>query len=194
MTPVFAIHGAWSTGDGFTFVRQHIPNIRYFSYDCNHESIRSIVKRAKKELVDMGEPSTVLGHSLGGLIALALHDETNCNSIITMSTPLAGIRIHPLWDDIVSLRLPILRSIEEESDFIARIHDATYTKRIKNFISTYGFNPLVFDKSDGIVTIRSQTGWKPPNASQVFLKCNHFEILHRHEVVNAIIEFTDCTG
>jgi pimeloyl-ACP methyl ester carboxylesterase len=193
---LFVIHGAWSSRQGFKYIEQ---NIRYdnvdqiiqFTYDCSKEPLNKTIERAKKELYDSGVDTIVLGHSLGGLIALSLHDEQHCYKLITLSTPLSGVAIHPMLLSTIAMRAPILMTIERDSRFIQNLQESEYTKNIHSFITTKGFNPLILDKSDGVVTVYSQEQWLPSTAISTQIKCNHFEILQRDEVVAAIDRYSD---
>jgi pimeloyl-ACP methyl ester carboxylesterase len=188
MKNVMLIHGAWSSGSGFNHIEQNIDrDVYYFKYDCNKEKLPDIVDRARKEL---RENTVIVGHSLGGIIALALHDELNCSRIVTLSAPLAGITIHPLWDSFVVARAPILNMIERESYFMKDLRKKKYSKIIHSFITTRGFNPFIIDKSDGIVSIRAQDSWLPPTAFKTYIDCNHFEILQEKEVQYIIDWYT----
>lgn len=195
MRNLFVIHGAWSSRRGFKYIEQ---NIRYddvdqvieFTYDCNNEPLNKIIERAKKELYSSGVETIVLGHSLGGLIALSLHDEKHCHKLITLSTPLSGISIHPMLANTIAMRAPVLMAIAKDSLFIQKLQESEYTKNIHSFITTKGFNPLILDKSDGVVTVRTQEQWLPSTAISSQIKCNHFEILQRDEVVDAIDRYS----
>jgi pimeloyl-ACP methyl ester carboxylesterase len=196
MRNVFVIPGAWSSRRGFKYIEQNI-NYRnidefiMFKYDCDKESLTSIVNRAKRQLSELQKETIVLGHSLGGLIALALHDEINCYKLITLAAPLSGLEVPSLLEKIFALRAPILLAIGNDAPFIKNLHKQVYKKNIHSFITTSGYNPLIFDKSDGIVTIRSQENWLPASAISTYVKCNHFEILQRDEVIAAINRYSE---
>lgn len=192
---LFVIHGAWSSRRGFRYIEQ---NIRYdnideviqFKYDCNKEPLHLIIDRAKNDLYSSGAETIVLGHSLGGLIALSLHDEQYCYRLITLATPLSGVTIPALLASTIAMRAPILLKIANDSPFIQNLQESIFTKNIHSFITTKGYNPLILDKSDGIISIRTQEQWLPSTAITTQVKCNHFEILQRDEVVAAIDRYS----
>lgn len=192
MYNLLVIHGAWATPRSFRFIKQNvnydkIRKVIEFSYDCNVERIDKIVRRVEKILYEEEQETIVVGHSLGGLIALATHDIPQCAKIITLSTPTSGIGIPYLLEII---RVPIIMSVAPHSKFIKALHKALYTKDIVSFISMTGFNPLIFDQSDGVVSVHSQGDWMPASARPIPLDCNHFEILQHEDVVSAIDRFS----
>jgi pimeloyl-ACP methyl ester carboxylesterase len=195
MYNLLVIHGAWSTPRCFKYIEQNISykninEVIQFSYDCNMERLETIVERAKKILHDSAIRTIVVGHSLGGLIGLALHDHPMCSKLITLATPLAGVSIPYLLESAMVMRAPILRSVAPHSAFVKELHSTTYIKPIFSFITTQGYSPFIIDKSDGVITVSSQEQWQPQSAYSMPLKCNHFEILQRDEVIDAIDRFS----
>lgn len=189
------IHGAWSSGRGFSYIEQNIKyktvdEVVTFKYDCNIESLPYIVDRARKVLQNLRKNTVIVGHSLGGVIALALHDEEYCEKIITLAAPVAGITVHPLFDPFVVARAPILRMLDSSSYFMKDLRKTEYTKFIHSFITTKGYNPFIIDKSDGIVSIKAQDAWLPVNAFSSYIECNHFDILQHGDVVYIIDCYT----
>lgn len=184
---LFLIHGAWSGPKCFNYISEHIDvcvdEIVYFKYRTQKEDLSKIVSNAKHRLAELEGEYYILGHSLGGIIALNLINEKNCKAVITLASPLSGIKLNPMFQTFLIYRAPILQDICEGSKFIKNIHKQHYEKPVFTFVSTQGFNPGILEPSDGVVTIASQETWLPSTAVSFHVESNHHEILQSKDVV-----------
>jgi pimeloyl-ACP methyl ester carboxylesterase len=186
---VFLIHGAWSTRNSFNFIEDNLPhNTKTLSYcyDGTTSSLQQIIDGANKALNKETEDCVVIGHSLGGLIAINLHDNEKVSKIITLAAPLSGIEIPVVFKPFVYYNTPLLQQISPQSRFIKQIHDGRYTKSITCCFATRGYNPLINERSDGLITLATQQQWTPPYSLQYDIECNHYEILQNRTVVEII--------
>lgn len=193
---LFLIHGAWSTRKSFNYLVKktlddyNIGKIHCFEYDCQKEPIQNILLRAKSELIQTqsnGLRTIVLGHSLGGLFALKLSRKKGIYKTITVASPLSGLRLPGLVQYFVSFHTPIMKHIHPGSKFMRSIHDKDYSACIIDIIvAANGYNPMIYEKNDGVITISSQTEWIPRNASVTFSDNNHHEILQSAELIRAV--------
>ena len=190
------IHGAWCTKNSFNYITKKIlddhvvGNISYFEYDCNVENISSIIRRAKKHLDNLnsnGLKTIIVGHSMGGLIALRLSQRNGVHKTMTLASPIAGLKFSRILHAFLLYNSPILKDLIPDSNFIKSIHEQNYSKNpVEIYISTSGYNPMIFEDSDGVIPIETQTSWKPDNAKIVKVKTNHSEILQSTKVILAI--------
>ena len=190
---VMLIHGAWSTSQSFNHISRMIDMylesyVRYtilFDYNPFVDNMDKIVDKARKKLDDEAE-TLVIGHSLGGLIALAISDHEKCYRTITLASPLSGIKINRLFQPFIYARAPVLGEIAPCSSFIRNIQKKQYDKRIDCMITTRGYNPLIFEKSDGVITVATQEKWMPQSAVATYEECNHYEILQSDQAFSII--------
>jgi pimeloyl-ACP methyl ester carboxylesterase len=170
-----AIHGAWSGPVSFNYLRGAVKSRWHtLTYDPLSEDMDTIVDRLAS---DIRAPSLLVGHSLGGVIALRLHDHPMVKGIVTVASPLAGLRLN-LIQKIMSLS-GILAEIATDSRCIRSMHAETYTKPVQHLIATVGFNPFIYEPNDGVLPLKSQTGWTC--GPTVDIATNHYEImLHEH--------------
>lgn len=195
---IFFIHGAWCTKNSFNYITdslytskkysKYINDIIYYEYNNSNKSINDIVANARDMLYSIGKDSIIVGHSMGGLIALALEQEDPSRKIITIASPISGLKVPKLTEFFLLFREPSLNDIMYHSSFICGIHKKRYTKPIYNIISTRGFNPFIFEKSDGVISIESQTKWTPHNSKLIEIQSSHHEILQSEELVDIIKE------
>lgn len=184
------IHGAWSGPNSFNYLSDKLQSaanrVTYFRYDVLKDNIATVVQQARTFMKADSGKTVVVGHSLGGLIALALHDMDQCDQIITMASPLAGIKVPSLFQSFLYSRAPILEQVAPHSRFIRETHKRDYSKKVHCVITRVGFNPAILEPSDGVVTIDSQESWLPSTGTRSHTDCNHYEILQSQAVVPII--------
>ena len=197
---IFFIHGAWSSGSSFNYLKSKaldigngVGKIHAFQYDCQIENLNSILLRAEKELNDLqqnGLKTIVVGHSMGGLLALYIsHDNKNVSKTITISAPLSGIKINnPLLKFYLRYVAPVLIKLQPNSPFIQRLHETNYNnKNIDILVTEGGFNfASLNEPSDGTVSVESQLSWTPRNANIIKINANHHEVLQTPELVRRL--------
>lgn len=181
------IHGAWSTKHTFNYIIKKVlddckvGHVSCFEYDCQKENITSIVHRAEKRLKTMsknGLETVIVGHSLGGLISLKLSQHDEVSKTITLSSPLSGLKFNRVLHAYLLYYAPVLKDLLPDSKFIKEMQKADYSKKpIDIVVSLKGFNPLIFEPSDGVVTVESQLKWTPETATVIPMDINHTEIL-----------------
>lgn len=191
---IMFIHGAWSSRNSFNYLSNlleksehpYIKDIIFFEYNPIKEELQFIINRAYKELNKDDTPTMVVGHSLGGLVALHVSDHPNSCHTITLSAPLSGIKIERMFQPFIYSRAPILAEIAPDAPLIRELHLKKYNKRVNCIITTEGYNPALLEKGDGVVTIHSQERWVPENAVMTYLPYNHHEVLQSDQVYSLI--------
>ena len=183
---ILAIHGAFSTPNIFNYVKREIKNKQWNFLDYQHitTDIGDILDLAKQTYTDH-EPMHLIGHSMGGLLALSLSSLPWVKSVTTIATPLGGLELN-LFQAYLS-RSSFLQETSSHSDLVQSIHNKNYKVPIKHIISTHGFNPYMFEPSDGVVTLRSQRAWSAGSVTEIY--ANHAEIMMNPETVTTILNF-----
>jgi len=185
-TQLFLIHGLWSTKNTFNYLERYLYNNIHFQYDSNNTSLTSIVNDAKLQLDSIKTPVVLVGHSMGGLIALSLEDHPMVSQVITVASPLSGIKYNKLVEAYYMFNAPILQDVGRHSIFMRNLHLKNYTKPIHCITATRGFNPMLFEPNDNVLTVESQESWMPENAKTLRIDANHHEIVQTREFVEYV--------
>lgn len=174
------LHGAYSASDSFNFFRvtkDWGPEL-IIEYDANGDLLaitNEIRRRIEKKV---SGPVDIIGHSLGGVIGVAMANQgLPVNKIVTMASPFGGIG--PWWPP---------KTIGSE---LRRVNKFTQTISVPHqfYVSTAGHNPWFVLANDGVVPISSQKAI--PGANYIEIDTNHFEILLNKEVVEKVRNFLD---
>ena len=185
---IISIHGAWSTPLTMKSLELQLPEYNWtqLSYAGINTSIPSVCDAVKSqaEKIDPTQKYHVVGHSLGGLMALYLADYPWVESITTISSPTGGLNY-----DFVQLTISLFtssfpRELTLYSSFIKELQAKDYTnKNVSHVISTSGYNPLYFGTpNDGVITIYSQQRWTV--GPVVNVNASHIESLNHPDTIN----------
>lgn len=183
MEQIFAIHGAWSSPVSFNYLQTKIKaNWQFLIYDHSSETMEEIVDRARREIP---KESIVIGHSLGGIIAMLLHESNSLKKSITLASPLYGLELNLV--QLYFTRSKLIKQITRDSDAIRTMKSISYNKPVLHLIANRGFNPFIYEANDGVLPQRIQTAWSA--GKMVEVNANHYEILQSCETINLIKEF-----
>jgi len=182
------IHGLGASKLSFkSLARQLPPYTSYLEYEPN-ETFDEVFLRGQGMLEDYPEV-TVIGHSLGGILAWHLA-KTHKRIVkgVSIATPFGGF-------SIASLRLPLffipsilpnmLMSLDR-NDWVCR-HPRNMKIDIPwiNFVANKGMTPGY--SNDGVLTTKSQDELKGGEKTLTYvLPYNHYEIPHCDELFNLI--------
>ena len=191
MKNIVYIHGANLSPRSFSFIQSRLPehNILNISYSVNTPLIENtkLIKSAIYQEFD-GNPVSIISHSMGGLIALNLHNGKNIDKIVTMSAPFGGSRFVEVlrW---ICPNYQMFADVKTTSPIIKEIKSTKYTKPILSIVTTAGGNPLIGrgEQNDGTVTVSSQLAAIGPIYEKFDL--NHFEVLMSDQIIGRIDSF-----
>ena len=184
---IIAIHGAFSTPTIYNYLKRELSEFdwNFVDYSNITSNINKLITQILHDYENTKKRYHVVGHSMGGLMALGLAGKPWVASITTIATPLDGLEINLLQNYLS--RSSFLGEISTYSDFLKNIHEKKYTMPIQHIISTQGFNPYIWEPNDGVVTLRSQRGWKSGATHDV--SANHTEIMMTPETVKLLATF-----
>jgi triacylglycerol esterase/lipase EstA (alpha/beta hydrolase family) len=183
MKNIYAIHGAFSSPAIFAFMQEKLKkgfNWHFLDYHAEIQGIVDIVNSSR-----ITTPCHVIGHSMGGLIALGLISNINVLSVTTIACPLGGIEINSMqkWYGKTSF----VNDIVNTGTFIKQIKDIKTTKPVQHLISCVGFNPWIYEPNDGVLTLRSQRAYTLGKTHDI--QANHVEIMMNESVIDILKNF-----
>jgi esterase/lipase len=182
---IIAIHGAFSTPTIFNFLKKELSEFDWtlIDYSSTQTDVNKLIDGIKSQFINSTKQYHIVSHSMGGLIALSLASHPWVKSITTIATPLDGV------DALSSYfgRISFLSEITRYGKFINDIQKSNYMIPIQHIITTEGFNPFTYEKSDGVVTLRSQRGWRAGKTHDV--AANHAEVMLHEKTVELLRNF-----
>lgn len=193
------IHGAWCSRKSFSYLLEYlntrenfhtIKKTAFVEYNCQEMKMDAIIHLAKDQLEYIssnGYSTMIVGHSMGGIVAMKLSQHHLVRNTVTLASPLAGIRFGYLMNAYLQFYAPILGEMTPEAPIIKSIHAQSYDQNpVTMLVANEGFSPFILEANDGVITKASQTSWQPRNANVIEIDANHNEILQSRHTANII--------
>lgn len=187
MIPIWYIHGAHSTRRSFNYLKSQLPEheIRDFEYD-HSGPVSRVVDRLVALLDQQDAPVNLIGHSLGGVIALAASQRSaNAQKVTTMASPFGGSQVASLMRWIAPSQL--LDDIHPHAPLMNAVRRAKLQAPVMSIVTTAGGTSMIAGENDGVVTVESQTCLKGP--VYIRMPVSHSEVLLSEETVELINGF-----
>lgn len=159
--------------------------IDYNSRQPLEDSVQQVLKYIPKK-----ETVTLVGHSLGGVIALLIAGRklADVERVVTISSPVGGSKF-AAWARWVSSGIPLLGDITPNARHIVELRKAKFDMPILSIISTGGALPTSTEPNDSVVSVASQKALTGPKKIEV--NANHFEILMHEKVIEHVKKFVE---
>jgi len=180
---IYAIHGAFSSPRIFNYLQLKLGksyNRHFLDYQNETSGLSDIIRS-----ITPPDSAHVIGHSMGGLIALGLTNQPWVKTVTTVATPLGGVDIN-LIQSYLS-RSEFVKEIASHSDFITKLRKSIAAHPVQHLISTSGFNPFIYEPSDGVITLRSQRSLQLGEVHEI--AANHAEIMLDPETADKLVNF-----
>jgi pimeloyl-ACP methyl ester carboxylesterase len=187
MKTVAYIHGLAGSHRSFNYMLRDLPAhkkicINYASHQPLEKSLEQIVHLLPKVV-----PISIVGHSLGGIIALliACQGIINVERVLTISSPIAGSKAASLlrW---VPGHPAVMSDVMPHSSRIRELLGSSLQIPVTNIISIGGQLGGSLEPNDSVVAISSQKAL--PYGTKIEVKANHFEVLSHERTVQIIRE------
>lgn len=189
MTKTIFIPGAFSTATCFTFIddKLNLSETNTFEYDVN-DGLLYNVQKIKNKIKNLGyseKPINIIGHSMGGLIAVLLyHNDVKINKLISMSAPLGGSKMagYAKW----WTNNQLLHDLSNKSLYNS-IKKMPIECDNKFFVTTKGIKNNFGIENDCVVSVESQKAIPGLNYQEV--PYSHSEVLQSYTVLREIKNF-----
>jgi pimeloyl-ACP methyl ester carboxylesterase len=183
MQNILAIHGAFSSPRIFNFLHNQLSK-KYHWIFLDYRNQTSGLSGIMNSIQNYDNVH-VVGHSMGGLIALGIINQPWVKSITTIATPLGGVDVNLLqsyWT-----RSDFINDIASHGDFIKRLRQMSNQRPVQHILSISGFSPWLYEPNDGVITLRSQRAYA---LGQVYeIDANHAEVMLDPETVKILDKF-----
>lgn len=184
------IHGAGASERSFVWLQNQLPQheARHFSYSIQ-EPVASVIDRLETCIKAETTPVSLIGHSLGGIVAYACANLTPVERIVTLCAPFGGV-MHTEFLAWFSME-PLIHDLRRDSPVLRNVRAIKLGKPHLAIVGNRGL-PFMSSENDGAVTVASQTAL--PNALYTMFALNHFEVLLSDEVIRVITDFLSVGG
>jgi len=182
-TDIFAIHGAFSSPRIFNYLKYKLGRSyrwHFLDYSSETSGLATIINS-----ITPPKSAHVIGHSMGGLIALALANQPWVTSVTTISTPIGGVEINAIQSYLT--RSEFIKDVANHSNFILGFKKLKIQTPTQHLISVNGFNPWLYEPNDGVVTIRSQRALSFGETYDI--SANHAEIMLEDQTAERLLAF-----
>jgi hypothetical protein len=184
MNPIWYIHGASSTARSFNYIKSELPHHEFKDIEYTHDQPVTRTLDALVSALDASPvPVNLIGHSLGGVLAVAASQRSEkVANVVTLASPLGGSQVAALMRWISPSQL--LDDIHPHSTLIKQVKRSPNRCTIMSIVTTGGGISLLSGENDGVVTTESQVAIRGP----IYLRVpvNHFEVLLCRESVELI--------
>lgn len=185
---IWYIHGAYSTSRTFNWIKAQLPEHQAINFDySSYTPVNTVLEQLQDAAAKEDEPFDIVGHSLGGIFATILSQtSTKVRRVVTLSTPFGGSRM-AAWLQFMAPG-SLLEDIQPFSTTLRDIRNYTGPGcPMLSVVTTGGGSPVMLERNDGVVTVRSQRALKGPK--YIERELNHFEVLLDPTTATAITEF-----
>ena len=187
MMKVWYIHGAHATSRSFAWLKLELPYHEYVDIEYSTDNkMLDVVDSIDSRINDDGEEALIIGHSLGGVLGVAVAQRNPLvKRLVTLASPFGGSMVAAMMRFMAPNT--ILDDIYPQSRLMVGIHRAALTIPTLSVITTGGRSPLIAEPNDGVVSVSSQKALYGPR--YVERDVNHFEVLMDLETKRLIEEF-----
>jgi pimeloyl-ACP methyl ester carboxylesterase len=182
---IWFIHGAASSPRSFNWLKANLRphTVVDVSYDSATPLIETI-NYLRDEVGYCTNPPVIIAHSLGGVIAAAVAQTVPVAKIATMGSPFGG----SFAASVMRWFLPtqLMKDIAQQSPVLNALQKNPPEVPILSFVTDSGLT-IMGERTDGVVTVRSQTALYGP--TYITVPINHFEVLMSPEVSSVMNDF-----
>lgn len=175
------IHGAFASSICFNRMRERLPDHNAHNIEYNiDQDLESIILDISAYITKIGRPVSIISHSLGGVIAVAVSNiNPLVSTILTMGTPFGGSKAANImkWFN----HHIMFESICTTSSTLRRIAKTPISCPVTCIVTSKMGNPMFTELNDGVVTVASQMTLK--GAHYIKLSVTHSEVLVMDESI-----------
>lgn len=184
---IWYIHGAHATSRSFAWLKRELPDHEHVDIEyVTDRPMANVLSELHKQLEDDGRRISIVGHSLGGVLAVSLAQRSALvDRIVTMGSPFGGSSLA----SIMCFFAPntVMNEVRPQSKLLTDVRKKELTTPVLSIVTTGGQSPMIPESNDGVVSVVSQKALYGPR--YVERPVNHFEVLLDGETAQLISDF-----
>lgn len=148
-----------------------------------------VLHELHQRLEEEGQEVDIVGHSLGGILAVSLAQRSRLvRRAITLSSPFGGSSLAAIMRFFAPNS--IMNDVYPQSKLLVDARSKELTIPVLSVVTTGGRSPMIPEPNDGVVSILSQKALYGPE--YVERSVNHFEVLLDFDTAQLISDFLWC--
>jgi esterase/lipase len=183
---IVTIHGAFSSPHVFNYIKHTTQNATFvdFSYQDRYKDVSNVIEDCNEFINNEDSEVILMGHSLGGIIGSNLLSNKNVKGLVTIASPIAGIKIN-FYASTFFFKQTFVQEITPFSPTIVSCKenlDLT-SKPVNHIITTKGYSPFMHTDNDGVITVESQIYG---NNNSTYIQANHHDVLQHPNTIHEL--------
>ena len=169
------IHGAYSTGQVFNYMIDHVPDHESYRFEYNTRTPLSTNLENLSTFLRDHNCTQAVGHSLGGVMVAVMMSRGIVTRGTAIASPLAGMFIANFFPVF-----QLLSDLRSTSPLYSEVRGHKFDDNFLSVVAT-GFDG---GYSDGVVPLWSQNSIK--GGKKIKIPTNHYEVMLSPDVARAI--------
>lgn len=184
---IIGVPGAFSTPTIFNYLQITLCDYEWacVDYGANTDTFDQAQQFVGDFLSKEQDEFHLVGHSMGGMLALCCANNPKIASITTIASPLGGLE-YSFWQHWFNNSC-LVGDLYYFSQHVKKIHNQNYTQPVQHLLTIQGYNPYMSHQNDGVISLNSQRAWHAGTVHEI--TSNHAEVMLNPQTAQLLDDF-----